>query len=90
MPHLKQKSKSNGTIQSLHGNNFAKRSTTTAASQHIDQENQCLRAGKCNNAALGQQTLGNDNSVTGFTDQNKNVQNMVGTPPPTERPHQRR
>ena len=39
----------------MHGN-LAKRST--AASQHIDQGNLCLRAGKCNNAALGEQTLG--------------------------------
>jgi hypothetical protein len=35
------------TVQSLH-DNLAKRSTS--ASQHIDQENQCLRTGKCGNA----------------------------------------
>jgi hypothetical protein len=58
------------TIQNLHGN-FAKRSTSQ---QHTDQENECLRTGKCSNAGLGIQTLGNDNSVTGFTDQSKNAQ----------------
>jgi hypothetical protein len=49
--------------------------------QHLDQENQWLRAGKCGNADLGQQTLGNDNSVTGFTDQSKNVQQKTVEPP---------
>jgi hypothetical protein len=77
------KKQEQNTIQGLRGN-LAKRS----ASQHLNQENQCLRAGKCNNAALGEQTSGNDNSVTGFTDQSKNVQNRVvvtptPTPPPT-------
>jgi hypothetical protein len=69
----------------LYGN-LAKRSTTAAASQHIDQENQCIRAGKCNNAALGEQTQGNDNSVTGFADQSKNVQQRTVTPTPTPTP----
>jgi hypothetical protein len=50
--------------------------------QHMDQENLCLSAGKCNNSNVGEQTLGNDNSVTGFTDQSKNVQAAV-TPTPT-------
>ena len=65
---------------SLHGN-FAKR----IANQHLDQENQCLRTGKWGNADLGQQMLGNDNSVTGSSDQSKNEQNrvIVVTPTPT-------
>jgi hypothetical protein len=80
------KKQEQSTIQSLRGN-FAKRSITAAASQqHLDQENQCLRAGKCGNADLGQQTLGNDNSVTGFTDQSKNVQARVVVTPPTPTP----
>jgi hypothetical protein len=76
MPHPTKKQEQN-TIQGLHGN-FAKRS---AASQHANQENQCLRTGKCGNADLGQQTLGNDNSITGFTDQSKNVQQRTVEPP---------
>jgi hypothetical protein len=82
------KQQEQNTIQNLHGN-FAKRS---ADEQHkdIDQENQCLRTGgKCNNAALGEQTLGNDNSVTGFADQSKNVQSrVVITPTPKVTPIQ--
>ena len=51
------------------------------------QENQCLRAGKCNNAALGEQKLGNDKAVTGFADQSKNVQSrIVVTPTPIVNP----
>jgi hypothetical protein len=72
------KKQEQNTIQGLRGN-LAKKSTS--ASQHLDQENQCLRAGKCDNAALGEQTLGNDNSVTGFTDQSKNVQQRTVEPP---------
>jgi hypothetical protein len=74
--HTKKQEQS--TVQSLRGN-FAKRS----ASQHIDQENQCLRTGKCNNSNVGEQTLGNDNSITGFADQSKNVQAVVTPPTPT-------
>jgi hypothetical protein len=61
---------------------------SAASQQHLNQENQCLRTGKCGNADLGQQTLGNDNSVTGFADQSKNVQNRVlaVTPTPTPTP----
>ena len=68
-------------VQSLRGN-FAKRSV----SQHIDQENLCLRAGKCNNSNVGERTLGNDNSVIGFSDQSKNIQRTVGPPTPTVTP----
>ena len=51
----------------------------------MDQENLCLRAGKCSNSNVGEQTLGNDNSVTGFSDQSKNVQATV-TPTPVVTP----
>jgi hypothetical protein len=50
--------------------------------QHMNQENQCVRTGKCNNSNVGEQTLGNDNSITGFADQSNNVQAVV-TPTPT-------
>ncbi len=42
-------------------------------SQHMDQENLCYRANACRQANDGQNTLGNDNSVTGFTDQSENL-----------------
>jgi hypothetical protein len=54
-----------------------------SASQHMDQENLCLRADKCNNSNVGEQTIGNDNSVTGFADQSKNEQSAEVTPTPT-------
>jgi hypothetical protein len=72
------KKQEQNTIQNLHGN-FAKRSV----SQHIDQEKLCLRAGKCSNSNVGEQTQGNDNSVTGFSDQSKNAQTTV-TPTPSK------
>jgi hypothetical protein len=57
-------------------------------SQHMDQENLCLRTSDCNNSNAGEQTLGNDNSVTGFADQSKNIQNReVVTPTPTPPTH---
>jgi hypothetical protein len=68
-PQTKKQEQS--TIEGLHGNDFAKRSA--AGQQHTDRENQCLRIGKYSNADLGQQTLGNDNSVTGFTDQSSSI-----------------
>ena len=56
------------------------------ASQHLDQENLCLRADKCNNSNVGEQTIGNDNSVTGFADQSKNEQSAEVPPTPTVTP----
>ena len=41
-------------------------------SQHMDQENICYRSDVCRQSNVGQNTLGNDNSVTGFTDQSDN------------------
>jgi Na+-transporting NADH:ubiquinone oxidoreductase subunit NqrC len=72
------KQQEQNTVQGLRGN-FAKRS----ASQHANQENQCLRTGKCGNVDLEEQTLGNDNSVTGFADQSKNVQQRIVEPTPS-------
>jgi hypothetical protein len=42
--------------------------------QHMDQENLCYRANTCRDSNVGQNTLGNDNSVTGFADQSDNIQ----------------
>jgi hypothetical protein len=42
--------------------------------QHIDQENLCFRANTCRQSDTGQNTLGNDNQVTGFADQSDNLQ----------------
>jgi hypothetical protein len=41
-------------------------------SQHLNQENLCYRSVVCNNSNVALQTLGNDNSVTGFDDQSTN------------------
>jgi hypothetical protein len=51
----------------------------------MDQENLCLRDDECNNSNVGEQTLGNDNSVTGFSDQSKNIQATI-TPTVTPTP----
>ena len=45
-----------------------------ARSQHLDQENLCFRSNTCRQSDVGQNTLGNDNSVTGFADQSDNLQ----------------
>ena len=37
--------------------------------QHLNQRGNCIRTDRCANSDVGQGTLGNDNSVTGFTDQ---------------------
>lgn len=57
----KTKKQEQNTIQGLRGN-LPIRTAAASQQQHIDQENQYLRTGKCSNAALGEQTLGNDNS----------------------------
>jgi hypothetical protein len=46
----------------------------------MDQENLCYRANTCRQANDGQNTLGNDNSVTGFTDQSDNLQQAATAP----------
>jgi hypothetical protein len=43
--------------------------TSDERSQHMDQENICFRSNSCRQSSVGQETLGNDNSVTGFADQ---------------------
>src|SRR6185437_2172533 len=50
--------------------------------QHMDQENLCYRANTCRQSNVGQNTLGNDNSVTGFADQSDNPP-QTQTPTPT-------
>jgi type II secretory pathway pseudopilin PulG len=60
-------------------------------SQHIDQENLCYRTNTCRQSDIGQNTLGNDNQVTGFADQSDNLQQtptptVVPTPTPTATP----
>jgi hypothetical protein len=51
-------------------------------SQHIDQENLCFRSNTCRQSDVGQNTLGNDNQVTGFADQSDNPP-QTQTPTPT-------
>jgi hypothetical protein len=60
--------------------------------QHMDQENLCYRDNTCRQSDVGQNTLGNDNSVTGFADQSDNIQQSaaptaanqtIPTPTPT-------
>jgi hypothetical protein len=60
--------------------------------QHMNQENLCYRTNTCRQANDGQNTLGNDNSVTVFTDQSDNLQPSTTTaanktaPTPTPTP----
>ena len=50
--------------------------------QHMDQENLCYRANTCRQSSVGQETLGNDNSVTGFADQSDNIPQAAAAPTP--------
>ena len=50
--------------------------------QHMGQENLCYRTNTCRQSNVGQNTLGNDNSVTGFADQSDNPP-QTQTPTPT-------
>jgi cell division septation protein DedD len=50
--------------------------------QHMNQENLCYRTNTCRQSNAGQNTLGNDNSITGFADQSDNLQ-QTQTPTPT-------
>jgi hypothetical protein len=58
--------------------------------QHMNQENLCYRDNTCRQSDVGQNTLGNDNSVTGFADQSDNIQQSSTanktTPTPTPTP----
>jgi hypothetical protein len=51
--------------------------------QHMDQENLCYRANTCRQSNVGQNTLGNDNSVTGFADQSDNIPQAAAPTPVT-------
>jgi hypothetical protein len=51
--------------------------------QHMDQENLCYRANTCRQSSVGQETLGNDNSVTGFADQSDNIPQAAAPTPVT-------
>jgi hypothetical protein len=44
------------------------------------QENLCYRANTCRQSGAGQNTLGDDNSVTGFADQSDNIQQAAAAP----------
>jgi hypothetical protein len=59
-------------------------------SQHMNQENLCYRTNTCRQSEVGQNTLGNDNQVTGFADQSDNLQQSTiankTTPTPTPNP----
>jgi hypothetical protein len=47
--------------------------------QHLNQGNLCYRGQICKNSNVAPQTLGNDNSVTGFADQS-NTNNITAAP----------
>jgi Prealbumin-like fold domain len=42
-------------------------------SQNMNQETLCYRTNTCRQSSVGENTLGNDNSVTGFADQSDNL-----------------
>jgi Prealbumin-like fold domain len=48
--------------------------------QHMNQENLCYRDNTCRQSDVGQNTLGNDNSITGFADQSDNLQQSAAAP----------
>jgi hypothetical protein len=61
--------------------------------QHLNQENLCYRTNTCRESNVGQNTLGNDNSITGFADQSDNIQQSAApttanqtTPTPSPTP----
>lgn len=45
------------------------RANLVTKNQHLNQQGNCVRTDKCASSDVGQGILGNDNSVTGFTDQ---------------------
>jgi hypothetical protein len=51
--------------------------------QHMNQENLCYRTNTCRQSDVGQNTLGNDNSITGFADQSDNIQQAAAPLTPT-------
>jgi hypothetical protein len=57
-----------------------------SAKQHMDQDNECYRGEKCQQANQGQQVVGKDNDAKGFNDQSKNNEQTPPTKKPTEPP----
>jgi hypothetical protein len=47
--------------------------------QHLNQGNLCYRDNTCRQSDVAQNTLGNDNSVTGFADQSDNLKQAAST-----------
>jgi hypothetical protein len=45
------------------------RANLGSRNQHLNQQGNCMRTDGCTTSDVGQGTVGNDNSVTGFTDQ---------------------
>jgi hypothetical protein len=59
------------------------------AKLHMDQDNDCYRGEKCQQANQGQQVVGKDNEAKGFNDQSKNIpETKTKTNPPTQTPTQ--
>jgi hypothetical protein len=58
-----------------------------SAKQHMDQDNECYRGEKCQQANQGQQVVGKDNDAKGFNDQSKNSEQTPPTKKPTEPPN---
>ena len=63
---LRQAFAANPTTSSLKDN---LRANLGNRNQHLNQQGNCMRTDGCATSDVGQGTLGNDNSVTGFTDQ---------------------
>ncbi|HZA06433.1 MAG TPA: hypothetical protein VE619_01910 [Nitrososphaeraceae archaeon] len=55
-----------------HPNKFTHESRRGHKNQNIDQQNFCVKGIECKNSNVALQTLGNDNSVSGFADQSSN------------------
>src|SRR6266508_6809000 len=67
-----------GTLSLKHGIRDGVSVNLEHRDQHMNQENLCYRTNTCRQANDGQNTLGNDNSVTGFADQSDNIQQAAG------------
>jgi hypothetical protein len=55
-----------------HPDKFTHESRRDHKNQYIDQQNFCVKGIECKNSNVALQTLGNDNSVSGFADQSSN------------------
>jgi hypothetical protein len=54
--------------------------------QSINQDNICYKSDNCRQSEIGQNTKGNDNSVTGFTDQSDNIPQAAASEKPSSTP----